>query len=61
MNQSRFKSYVLWVAVAGLLGMALMDMGLVDSLTKFDQYVEKILYILVLFGIINNPTEKKKL
>ncbi len=60
MQQNRFKSYVLWVAVAGLIGMGLIDLGIVEDLTKYDAYIEKVLYIAILLGIINNPTEKKK-
>jgi uncharacterized membrane protein len=60
-NQNRWKSYVLWVAIAGLIGMGLVDFGMVEDLTVFDKYVDKILYIAVLIGIINSPTTKGKL
>lgn len=59
MEQNRYKSYVLWVAVAALLGTFLNDLGIVEP-SIFDVYVEKILYILVLAGILNNPTVKDK-
>lgn len=59
--QKRWQSYVLWVAIAGLVGMGLMDAGVLESLDKYNVYVEKILYILVLVGIVNNPTDKEKL
>jgi uncharacterized membrane protein len=59
-QQNRFKSWALWVAVAALLSTLLNDMGLVES-AVFDDYVEKLLYILALAGIINNPTDKKKI
>jgi uncharacterized membrane protein len=60
MEQNRFKSYTLWVAVAALIGMFLGDIGVVE-IDVFNTYVEKILYILVLGGILNNPTVKDKL
>lgn len=59
MKQNRFRSWALWAAVAALLGTFLNDVNLVNS-EVFDVYVEKILYILALAGIINNPTEKEK-
>lgn len=61
MKQNRFKSYVLWGAVAALVGMGLVDMDIIESSVVFDKYVDKILYILVLAGVINNPTSKDKL
>jgi uncharacterized membrane protein len=59
MEQNRFKSYALWIAVASLLGTFLNDLNVVDS-QIFDVYVEKLLYIAALAGIINNPTNKEK-
>lgn len=53
---NRWKNYILWVAMGGLLGMFLLDVGLLKDLTRFDEYINKILYILVLAGIINNPS-----
>lgn len=59
--QNRWRSYVLWVAIAALVGMGLMDAGVLGSLDKYNVYVEKVLYIAVLIGLINNPTDKEKL
>lgn len=53
---NRIKNYVLWAAIAGLIGMALLDAGIVKNLTRFNEYVEYLLYIAVLAGIINNPS-----
>lgn len=61
MKQNRWKSYVLWVAVAALVGMGLTDFNVLEDLGQYDKYVEKILYIAILLGIINSPTEKEKL
>lgn len=55
-TQSRFQNYVLWVAVAGLIGMGLMDAGYLTDLGHYNDYVEKVLYVLVLAGVINNPS-----
>jgi uncharacterized membrane protein len=53
---NRFKNYALWIAVAAVTGMALVDFGVIANTEIFDNYVEKILYILILAGVINNPT-----
>lgn len=59
-KQHRLKSYVLWAAVSALIGMFLGDINVIDA-EVYDKYVTKILYILVLAGVINNPTVKDKL
>jgi uncharacterized membrane protein len=51
----RFKNYALWIAIAAIAGMALVDFGLIANTEVFDNYVEKILYVLILAGVINNP------
>jgi uncharacterized membrane protein len=61
MEQSRLKSYILWVSVAALVGMALVDMNIIASTEVFDKYVDKLLYILILLGVVNNPNKKDKL
>lgn len=61
MEQNRFKSYVLWAAVSALVGMGLVDMEIIESTNVFDKYVDKILYILILLGVVNNPTSKDKI
>lgn len=57
----RLKNYVLWTAVASLLGMLLLDFELVQDLSQYDKYVQSILSILILLGIINNPSKGKGL
>lgn len=56
---SRFKNYALWVAVAAVAGMALVDFGVIPTTEVFDAYVDKVLYVLILAGVINNPTSGK--
>lgn len=58
---SRWKSYVLWVAIAALFGDVLLDFGVMKDIAKYNVYVDKVFYILILLGIINNPTNKKGL
>jgi uncharacterized membrane protein len=52
----RFKNYALWVALAAVVGMALVDFGAIPNTELFDGYVDKILYVLILAGVINNPS-----
>lgn len=53
---NRFKNYALWIAIAAVAGMALVDFGFIPNTEVFDTYVEKILYVLILAGVINNPS-----
>jgi uncharacterized membrane protein len=52
---NRFKNYALWISVAAVAGMALVDFGVIANTEIFNNYVEKILYVLILAGVINNP------
>lgn len=53
----RFKNYGLWLSVASLLLMVLQDAGVNITQEKFNAYVQAILGILVLLGIVSNPKE----
>lgn len=55
----RFKNYGLWLSVASLLLMVLQDAGVNITQEKFNAYVQAILGILVLLGIVSNPKEGK--
>lgn len=55
----RFQNYGLLVAVASLIGMVLQDAGVIITPEKFQSYVDGVLVVLVLAGIVNNPTEGK--
>jgi uncharacterized membrane protein len=54
---TRFKNYGLWLAVAALVGMVLQDAGVNIAPERYQAYVDAILTILVLAGIINNPSQ----
>lgn len=61
--KQRWKSYGLWIAVAALVGMVLQDFSVVIPSERYDAYVDILLTIAVLAGIINNPSgtnEEKK-
>ncbi|MCY8231625.1 holin [Priestia endophytica] len=55
----RFKSYTLWVAVSAFIGMFVQDLGIDIAPERYTNYVDSILYILVLAGIISSPDKEK--
>ena len=62
MRQNRLKSWVLWTAVvAQVIAILLMTdvIGVVDA-DLFNRVATAVLELLVLFGVINNPTSKEK-
>ncbi|TCO69486.1 phage holin [Marinisporobacter balticus] len=56
MNTKRLKNYGLWVAVAAFIPMLLEAFGLDVLPENYNEVVKALLGILVLLGIINNPT-----
>lgn len=56
----RLKNYGLWVAIAALLFMILQEFGVSITHEKYQIYVDLLLSILIMLGIINNPTTKSK-
>ena len=60
MTQNRFKSWALWVSVAGAVWTILSAFGLTDQLgieeTTFKTVLDAVGVILIGFGIVNNPT-----
>ena len=49
----RWKNYGLWVSLFAFLGLLLSDFGKLPN--NYSQYVELILSMLVMAGIISNP------
>lgn len=58
--KNRLKNYGLWISVASLIFMVLQNSGLQITPEQWDSYVNAILTVLVLAGIINNPTTENK-
>ena len=54
----RLKSPVLWLAVAALIAFITKN-WLGFEIPKFDEFVELLLAVMVAFGVVNNPTDKK--
>lgn len=57
MEQNRFKSWALWLAVAAFLGFVLKTYFNYE-VPQFDTLVNLLLTTLTAFGILNNPTSK---
>ena len=62
MTQNRFKSWALWVSVAGALWIILSAFGVTEAIgiteSVYTQVIDAIGVILIAFGIVNNPTDK---
>ena len=63
MVQNRFKSWALWVSVAGALWTILAAFGLPEKIgltnETFNAVLNAVGAILIAFGIVNNPTDKE--
>ena len=54
---SRFKNYALWVAMASLVLLVLQAFGLPIVEAEYNRIVNGVLSVLVLAGVINNPSQ----
>jgi uncharacterized membrane protein len=52
----RFKNYVLWVAVAGLIGFILQLAGVPLAPEDYDKLLNYVFTIAIALGLINNPS-----
>ncbi|WP_442878374.1 holin [Clostridium sp.] len=57
---SRWKNYGLWIAIASFIPLLLQGFGLDYLPGNYDQIVNSLLGILVMAGIISNPTTETK-
>lgn len=53
--QNRLKNYGLWTSLAALVFMILQNSGVNILPEDWNSYVNSILGILILLGIVNNP------
>ena len=62
-QQNRFKSWALWLSVAGALWVILSAFGVTKKLGidkgEFDTMLDAVGTVLIAFGICNNPTSKQ--
>ena len=63
MEQNRFKSWALWVSVAGALWVIASTFGIPEKIgiseSTFTKVLDAVGSILIAFGICNNPTDKE--
>ena len=59
MEQNRFKSWVLWTSVAALVVFLVKQFVGIDIGETMNDFMDVLLPVLVAFGIVNNPTDKK--
>jgi len=55
-NKSRFRNYGLWVSIAALIPILLQGIGIDILPENYNTIINAILSILVMIGLINNPT-----
>ena len=55
----RFKSWALWTAIAALVVFCVKEFWGVDISSTVDGLLNVLLPVLVAFGIVNNPTDRK--
>lgn len=58
--KKRLRNYGLWVSLASFVLLLLNNFGVDIDESKYNGIVDSILAILVLLGILNNPTTEKK-
>jgi len=56
---SRFRSWALWLSVSALIVFCAKEFCGVDISSTVDGLLDVLLPVLVAFGIVNNPTDKK--
>lgn len=57
--QNRFKSWALWTAIAALVVFCVKQFAGLDISETVNGLLDVLLPVLVAFGIVNNPTDKK--
>ena len=57
----RFKSWALWLSIAALIVFCVKEFCGIDISSTANGFMNVLLPVLVAFGIINNPTDRKGL
>ena len=55
----RFKSWALWTAIAALVVFCVKEFAGIDISETVNGLLNVLLPVLVAFGIVNNPTDRK--
>jgi uncharacterized membrane protein len=65
MIMNRFKSWALWLSVAGAVWTILSAFGVAESIglteSTFKTVLDAVGAVLIAFGIVNNPTDPEHL
>jgi uncharacterized membrane protein len=61
MEQNRFKSWSLWLAVASLIVFCVKTIFHLDISVEINGFMNVLCPVLIGFGIINNPTNKSSI
>lgn len=56
---SRFKSWAVWVSLGAFVAFCVKEFVGLDISATVDGMLNVLLPVLVAFGIVNNPTDKK--
>ena len=56
---NRFKSWALWLSIGALVVFCVKEFCGIDISGTVDGLLDVLLPVLVAFGIVNNPTDKK--
>ena len=57
----RFKSWALWLSIAALIIFCVKEFCGIDISSTVNGFMNVLIPVLVAFGIINNPTDRKGL
>ena len=57
--QNRFKSWALWTSLAALIVFCVKQFAGLDISETVNCLLDVLLPVLVAFGIVNNPTDRK--
>lgn len=57
----RFKSWALWLSIGSLVVFCVKEFGGIDISGTVDGLLDVLLPVLVAFGIVNNPTDSKRM
>lgn len=57
--QNRLRSWALWISIAALIVFCVKEFAGIDISETVNGFMNVLLPVLVGFGIINNPTDKK--
>lgn len=61
MEQKKYKSWALWLAVAALIVFCVKEFAGMDISVQTNGFLNVLLPVLVGFGIVNNPNSKESI